>query len=376
MSAGLLTVSAFVVTGSFCFLTAGEPFVAPPPRARSITLRLEKGESVVGLCFSADNRKLYAAVREKDNSASRVHVYDLATRERRYFGGHGSGGDILRLTWSDRDGRVLVWQREQVTKRDAGSGTVCMEVRADRGLRYERWNGTGDDLTGFTHRGGDFSGRFVPLGDSVLVVGPNSSKELTLRLVPFTNPKARVRDFDLPRTNEVPAPDGETLTLSPDGAAAAMCSSSADPESLSGVWVWNTRSGKRAHEFVYRTRADLASHTHPLAVGRGGTFIVSGTVFGPIHVFDTRCGKAAHLCEPKGRVQTLVCSPAADVFAAGTNKAVELWSLESGKKLAAWSRDDAGGYASAVTFSPDGSRLAWGSLREGVIQVTRLPGGE
>jgi WD40 repeat protein len=175
----------------------------------------------------------------------------------------------------------------------------------------------------------------------------------------------------------------ETLAFSPDGKRlVAACSEAIKPEGpiLRGhmIKVWEAASGKelldlKAHEQRIQCLA-ISPDGKKLA---SGSFKASSDVDRPnVKVWDAETGKEIYAFGGiSGEAFCLAFSPdgkrlavgtrnfADQVKAGGIRGEVRFWDLTTGKHVATWKPH--GQYVKALTYSPDGKRLALGALADG-----------
>jgi RNA polymerase sigma factor (sigma-70 family) len=207
---------------------------------------------------------------------------------------------------------------------------------------------------------------FGPEGKTLVVatrhevaLGPGKSQRYGL---------AQIRLFDADKGKELPRFKGHraglgsefrTLAFTPDGKAVV---SDHDMQ----VQVWDVASGKLVREFAFASEDDGGGISYEV-LSPGGQVFASCLNADPVRLFDVTTGKK--ICEIKDAGAPVALSADGKVLAAVAMEEIRLWSVETGKVLAAIARKaDA---ALPAVFSADGKLLAWGD-REKLVHVTAV----
>jgi WD40 repeat protein len=272
------------------------------------------------VAFSPDGKTLAAG------RPWRIEFYDLRSRatERVLWPGHG---DIFTMAYSP-DGKLFA----------AGGGPTGSVSVWDTADWKEKYVETG-------HRHGVVDVAFCRDGRAVLSLGDDST----------------VREWDLahPGQNRVvyrPQTPAYALAVSPDGKVVAVTSAQRP------LVVWD----------VARSRERF---TVPLQGGRV-TFCPDGKTlavcdpWGPVHLWDVRLGREVYLFPPAGPWPGLAFSTDGR-FLATAGDAVKVWDVASGAEVHSFKDTPTW----AVTFSPDGKRLATGH-HDGTVGLWDLVAGK
>jgi len=181
-----------------------------------------------------------------------------------------------------------------------------------------------------------------------------------------------------------------SVTWSADGKRVVAGTSGAGGElqEAGEVWVWDAGTGKALHTFSVKpnteygewaSAADVAVSPDgkqvavPVTAGSRGApaGIIIEETGASVHVWDLASGKRTQPVKGlKASVGRVVFSPDGKRLAtAGSDKAVRVWDVETGKELAALQSSDRVG---VIAFSPDGQFLAGGS-KDGSVRIWVVP---
>jgi WD40 repeat protein len=173
-----------------------------------------------------------------------------------------------------------------------------------------------------------------------------------------------------------------TLAFSPDGKRlVAACSEEFEPERRIPrghmIKVWEAASGKELLNVKAREQLMCLAISPDGKRLASGSFKSSGEVDRPnVKVWDAETGKEIYAFGGmSGEAFCLAFSPDGKRLAAGTRNfadqvkaggirgEVRFWDLTTGKHVATWKPH--GQFVKALTYSPDGKRLALGALADG-----------
>jgi WD40 repeat protein/DNA-binding SARP family transcriptional activator len=135
------------------------------------------------------------------------------------------------------------------------------------------------------------------------------------------------------------------------------------------AWVWDAASGE--HVLTLRGHTDRVVGT---AFSRDGRHLATSSFDGTARLWDAASGEPLSVLTGHiGRVWGVAfSSDSARVASAGQDGTTRIWDVATGRELLRLPS----GPAASVAFSPDGSRLAVGSLLEGQVGVWNPTSGE
>ena len=127
---------------------------------------------------------------------------------------------------------------------------------------------------------------------------------------------------------------------------------------------WRVKDGKEVGQPM-----GAETSVQSIAISRDGKWIVNGTRWGEVTVWDAESHKKAiKFSGHNGMVSAVDISPDGTRFATGSwDKTVCVWSLSTGKQLL--SPFKRGWYVGAVKFSPDGRRIATATSFRGSVRI-------
>jgi WD40 repeat protein/serine/threonine protein kinase len=372
------------------------------------------------VAFSMDGRRLAAGYgQEMSRDSGGALIWDVASGEKvgALTGGHqvmglsfGPGG---RVFTSGNDGTVRVWEpgRGQQLLAVQGhhdcvhllgftpDGHKLVSSGYDRVVRV--WDATpldgadppGDELRTFRHHtDGVISAKFRPGGrelasagsdgtavrfpldggpPTVLTTGqhPTLGFDPTGRLLAVADRKTELRLLDTATGETV-----RTLALPPPGASVFMPMFSPDAALVvaldqDAVFVWDAKTGHGRH---------LPGHNfyvYGVAVRPGPRpLLVSIGTAGEVFVWDAATGQRVASFEHPAGTAVAFRRDGRRMATTGWDRMVRLWDTSSDDPKA-WavidSFPDATGGPNAVTFSPDGTLLAWGGT-DSALKVWKL----
>ena len=335
---------------------------------QTLTLPSFRGHEVTSVAFSPDGTQLAAstwfqAVELWDLATQTAVMTFWATREEEHFrleplsAAFSPDGVLLAAGFPDRTVRLWdVGTREHV-------GTLTGHRRTVRSVAFAPDGGTlasgssdgeirlWDTRTGETsveiewaHNGPVASVAFAPDGMTLW----SGSLDRTSKL------------WDVPTGTLLKTHAANhtvtSVSLSPDGGILSS-GSSGDGRLV----MWDTRTGG-ASPLPGIGHADVGQ----VAVSPDGKVIATGSLDGRVRLWDARTGQKTKLLGFEISIRALTFSPDGTILAAGSWDQINLWNVETGSKIASFSRSTSGIFS--LIFSPDGRKLAAGDLN-GVIAV-------
>lgn len=292
----------------------------------------------------------------------------------------GYGGPVFAFTTDLKTVAVNYWGEITVRPMTGGDATVKIDPILDRGQR----SAFRPDVYAMA-----FSpdGKHLATAGSTAAVGGRHGLPGGIVIVWDAATGKMVHKSDRLSTaagSLVWSPDGKSLAVGTNGAGGEL------PEA-GHVWVWDAATGKVIHDFPVKaavepgewaSAADVAfgpaGKRIAVAVKAGGRAKPAGLVVedsGPeLQVRDLKTGAVARpVAGLTSAVDRVAFGPAGDRLAtAGRDKAVRVWTIKSGKKVAEWACEDR---PTAVAFSPDGNFLAAGT-KDGTIQIWPIPAAQ
>ncbi|MGA9998043.1 MAG: protein kinase [Pyrinomonadaceae bacterium] len=159
-----------------------------------------------------------------------------------------------------------------------------------------------------------------------------------------------------------------SVTFSPDGRALATATGSGNAASKFGkVKLWDTRTGEL--KWAVSGHTDFATS---VTFSPDGRLVASSSLDHTVKLWDAQTGEMYKSLPLGDKVYAVAFSPDGKVLATASQKAVELWGIESGEMKQSYSGNE---YAvHAIAFSPDGQLIAGGDL-SGSIEVWERQGG-
>jgi WD40 repeat protein len=331
--------------------------------------------------FSPDGRWLAAT-----DSSGQVRLWDSTTYQTtvslRGFPGIAFSRDSLHLLVQqvDRTAILEVASRGEVASLGGGADAAGFFAASPDG----RWLATAGIFRKGLKLWETASGR------QALTLGPDSSISAGVfspdrRTLAAGTSQGDIIFWRLPDGAEVRRVqrDGRVaaMAFSPDGRWLASANNVAKrPGGPSLIWIWETATGREAH--------DLQGHTGPvgaLAFAPDGKSLASGGGFngdqtdGTIRIWDWQTSRESRRLPGHSRgVVSLAFSPDSRklVSASGdesdaVDSTERIWDTATGGQL--WARSRPGGGVAAVAFSPDGRWIVGGG-RDGSIQFSDSSG--
>jgi WD40 repeat protein len=303
------------------------------------------------VAFNADGTRLVAADAGSADAGSQVTTWDVATgRTHQVLKGHD---DAVRTAWFTPDGSSILSASWDATIRlwDAGSA---------RGLR------TIGDLTlapGLR--------RDPRWGASIndLALSPDGSR------LAAAGWDRRIRVHD----------SSGTELLSYDQHKAVVWSAVFSPDSRwiasagadGTVRVWDARSGRDLWAVQAGVPKEATTQRRILAFSPEGRLLAACLGYGTrgpfaIQIWDAVSGASVRtLTEPAGQINAITFSPdGTRIAAAGENRTVTLWDTATGQSIFVLRGHTAA--VLSVAFSPDGQRLASGSI-DATVRIWDAP---
>jgi WD40 repeat protein len=323
---------------------------APEPAHRDLTA---VGGQVMSLAFSPDG-KLLASASYAQGQGSQVELRDVASAKvHRVLEAHGRMGRFIcvQLTFSP-DGKTLA--TASMGER-LGAHEIYSEIKLwDIGTGKEKWAVEED---GWAH-----CVAFAPDGKT-LVNGVHLGNGAA---------KLKVRDAATgkeQRAFEVAGLSPLTAAFSPDGKTLVCCGLGLPTAKLV---ILDVRSGDVKHSYF----GDADNSYTTAAISPDGKLLAaSGPGSGDIQVWDLATGNSHATWEGFGKEngdRKLAFSPDGKMLAViGSNAAVKLIDVASGKVLASLKGHDEVRNLGTLTFSRDGRTLA-SSRFDGVIRLWRI----
>ncbi|MEE8186210.1 MAG: PQQ-binding-like beta-propeller repeat protein [Nitrososphaerales archaeon] len=142
--------------------------------------------------------------------------------------------------------------------------------------------------------------------------------------------------------------DSKSPAFSPDGSKIAA----GDGNS---VMLWDTSAGN----LIWTN--DHTDQVASVAFSPDGSKVASGSNDWTVKAWDTSTGNLIWTGDHADQVRSVVFSPDASILASGGwDNTVKLWDASTGNLI--WTRDDRNNTVGSVAFSPDGSKVASGSV--------------
>jgi serine/threonine protein kinase/Tol biopolymer transport system component len=147
-----------------------------------------------------------------------------------------------------------------------------------------------------------------------------------------------------------------SVSFAPDGQALAGATGSGNAASKFGkVKLWDARTGEL--KWAVSGHTDFATS---VAFSPDGRLIASGSLDHTVKLWDAQTGEMHQSLPLSDKVYAVAFSPDGKLLAIASQKAVELWDIESGKVQQSFSGNE---YAvHAIAFSPDASLIAGGDI--------------
>jgi hypothetical protein len=340
----------------------------PRQTSEGIVFTLEKPNLVRALCFSGNNRYLYAVIMHSVTQRKELVRWDLRTKERRSLGRLTKGGRVRKLEW-DR-GKVIVHAETWIGWFDPDTGKLRAELEhrggGHPGLRYEEWRG--ERLAASAHWPSKQGYPLTLAGDRVLLMDRPGRR---IHIIDFRNGR-EVGLMQLP--GDVHTGILQPLEVSQDRSIAVVSACALDPGAKIPLWSWDLRTGKRLQAMTYTPRNSAITLPNLLALSGDGTYIVTTPcgVCEEIHVLNARTGKTVHVCRTGRYCHGLAKGPMTNEFACYLDDTIEVRHLPTGKRIAQFEggreSEDPGGF----TYSLDGTHLAWGGEQIRVVKISSI----
>jgi len=153
-----------------------------------------------------------------------------------------------------------------------------------------------------------------------------------------------------------PSFDPEQMNFNEDGSMLAISSD----DDYSRAEIWDVKSGK--------SLGIISPAGSCFAFGPDNTTIATGQREGTFMLENLRSGSTIWRGKSQDLIDQIIFSPNERLLAIATDSVVELWDVQTGKRLNVLPS----GGVSQLAFSPDGTNLAVGTFH-GIIQLWSVP---